>query len=497
MKSHILILLILLPLYTPHLLILSPESLARKFNNKPIEMLISKVEDLSNFNMKGILYFDTFSENHQACNNSLQPLPTYNESNYKENTGILLAYRGGCPLETKARNAQQAGASMLILINNDTGIIENEKIGEGNFLGKNIKIPIGLISLTEGRIIENHFKYNSDSVITVEVDIKSKEKTIIDFKFFFSSSEKKAYQLLGNITQYLNKFGEQINFIPIYVSHQSPNYDENNQKRELNCISLGKYCYFPKETTITQDGQRILFESLRQKCMYEYNKKENLNAYFEYIKNFKEYCMIEGFPKFNERCSKEILEKMGYLENYFEKCIAKSFNVNDLNSPSYIDNDNKYFNKDYKEILKNELTTFPAVVINDKALNGLITENKVIISLCNAVIEKPDFCPFFTGLTDEHVKNVTKKKTWVKVLIISIIIINIMIFLVCRKYIIQRVSEKIDFSTIDIDGRIHNVINNYLTLKKSQEMDYKSFNNDEKGSRKMENSPLQGVVNTI
>ena len=92
----------------------------------------------------------------------------------------------------------------------------------------------------------------------VEINFQEKKpKKKIELKFFFSSSELRAYEMINNITSYIDKYDEQVEFIPIYVTHQIPSYDEKTAKRELNCVTRGKYCYFPKETTITQDGQRI------------------------------------------------------------------------------------------------------------------------------------------------------------------------------------------------------------------------------------------------
>ena len=77
-----------------------------------------------------------------------------------------------------------------------------------------------------------------------------------------------------------NKFSDQVDFIPIYITHPIPSYDPNNVKRELNCVTKGKYCYFPKETTIIQEGQKILLEDLRQKCMYKLSKEKSINLYY-------------------------------------------------------------------------------------------------------------------------------------------------------------------------------------------------------------------------
>ena len=56
------------------------------------------------------------------------------------------------------------------------------------------------------------------------------------------------------MNNYLNKFGEQVVFTPYYVVHKNPYYVDENPIRNINCVSGGIYCYYPKETTITQEG---------------------------------------------------------------------------------------------------------------------------------------------------------------------------------------------------------------------------------------------------
>ena len=117
--------------------------------------------------------------------------------------------------------------------------------------GSDIRIPIAMISKQDGDILMDYIKKNSNEKLFVEINFSKKISTKVDFKLFFSSSEKRAYTLINNLKQYLYKFGDQVTFTPIYVSHPDPSYNQNSPKHTKNCISKGKYCYFPKETTIT------------------------------------------------------------------------------------------------------------------------------------------------------------------------------------------------------------------------------------------------------
>ena len=330
--------------------ILSPYNLVEKFYNKKIEMAYGQVGLQSNFYIRGQMYMDTITESHDACTPLTGlDLKRRNETIYDENYKILLAYRGTCSFSQKARNAQAAGASMLIVINQGNTPIKNVIFNEES---NDIYIPVALINYDDGKIIEDYIKSNPGSKILAEVNFspsKENEKKVIDFRLFFSSSEPKAYQLIGKIAKYLDKFGEQVVFTPHYVVHQDPYYSKENPRININC--LGPYCYFPKETTIVKDGQKILMEDLRQKCMFNYSKKKSLSLYYEYMSTFANECIINK-KTLNDLCSKNTLQTLGYPQNYLDKCVSDSFGVKDLYSSSYIEKDNKILKDEYDAIIK-------------------------------------------------------------------------------------------------------------------------------------------------
>ena len=473
--------------------VLSPYSLVKQLYNRQIEMAYGKVGPLTNFYIRGQLILETITENQDACSplTGLN-LMKKNGTIYDENFKILLAYRGSCSFSQKARYAQNAGASMLIVINKgDTPI--NEVIFTDD--SHDIYIPVALINNYDGKILENYIKFNLDSKILVDVNFfPNKLRNFVDLKFFFSSSEPRAYDLIGNMTKYLDKFGSQVKFTPYYVIHQDPFYAEDNAKDKINCISRGIYCYFPKETTIIKEGRKILLEDIRQKCMFSLSKEKSTSLYYEYMNTFFKNFILSK-EKLTEFCSKNTLEKLGYSQNYLDKCIANSFGVKDLGDPSYIDRENKLLRGEYDEILKYKLTSFPAVVINDKILKGLIKEETIVMQLCNYVKIKPSFCPYITGFIDEHRKNELRNKKIVYFLIILIIFINISLFFMCRKYIIKKINDRVNSSNIDIENRISNVINNYFALKNSSN-DYKSFDNKNSNSSQVIEMQ-EGSVHTI
>ena len=270
-------LLLYITIYS-QLSILSPYNLVQQFYNRQIEMAYGKVGLLTDFYIRGQIFMESVTERHDACSPLTGlDLRKKNDTIYDENYKILLAYRGTCSFAQKARNAQNAGASMLIVINIGNTPIKNVIFNDDS---NDIYIPVTLINHSDGKMIEDYINLNPTTKILAEVNFApKKENSVVDFKFFFSASEPRAYDLIGNMTKYLSFFGSQLEFTPYYVVHQNPYYVEENPQSNINCLSRGVYCYFPKETTIIQEGQKILLEDIRQKMCFKKNKKQNLQYY--------------------------------------------------------------------------------------------------------------------------------------------------------------------------------------------------------------------------
>ena len=129
------------------------------------------------------------------------------------------------------------------------------------------------------------------------------------------------------------------------------------------------------------------------------------------------------------------------------------------------------------------------------AVRGRADSKTLVINLCNSVEEKPDFCPFFTGFTDIHRKSARRRNKIIYFLIILVIVINVLLFFMCKAYIIEKINSRVTSGNIDIDGRINNVIKNYFSLKNSSN-DYKAFD-DKKGSSPQVIEMHEGSVNTV
>ena len=484
MKIILFINLLLISFISCDITIIGPKDLSDQFNNNPIEMAFDKIGKSSyDFYTRGELFAEPDKSRMEAC----QPVSVRNPqigNQFQENFKILIVKRGGCSFVQKARNAQRASYSMIIIVNNLETKIKNVIMSDDGS-GSDIHIPIVMISQGDGNKLIDYLNNKPQTThVIAEVNFlkKKEDYKTIDVKIFFSSSELKAYELFNNLYQYIYKFGDQVNFIPIYVVHRTPFYDPENPIRTVNCVSKGRYCYFPKETTITKDGIAIIMEDLRQKCLYDITKEsKNINAHLTYLKNFHSQCLIkDNEPKFNDICAKSVLKYLGLSIVNIDACIANSFDAKDLMTNSYIDNENIMLRKEYDELLKYKLTTFPAVIINNKPLEGIIKETKIVNEICNLIKNKPEFCNLLIGSGDN------KKKIWIYILICLLVIVNIFIFFIFRKYIIERINERILQGGFDLDNKIKNVVGNYFNLSKINN-DYVRMKNNPSSETDLQN----------
>ena len=464
-------LLISLSLSTSEIRIISPKNLDLQLKSQPIDMEFSSFgKNPSNFHVRGQIYLSN-DENSTACDPLNMTLISDEENEEKiDKFPILLIKRGGCSFTTKVRNAQNIGASMVFIADNKHENIHSIIMADDG-TGNDIVIPSAMISYEDGNTIIKYMNDNKNELIIVDAnfgvveDENKNDVKNVTFEFFFSSSEVRAYEFLRNVSEYLNVFGEQIIFIPHYVTHRSPFYDKSNTNPIENCVSFGKYCYFPKETTVEKDGRNIVIEDVRQKCMYNLSVNKNkISNYFKYMNSFYENCLnVEDNKRINEECSQIALVNAGFTQDYLNNCVKESFFSNKYNLAEMIENDNSLLANDYS--IQNDyiLTTFPAVSINKKRIKGAIKESVVISKICEEVEKKPNFC-----WNNEIVSKKGMSFSSIFFIICFFILINVIIFILCRNYIQKRVYERVNNSEIDIDGRINNVIANYFSLKDSK-----------------------------
>ncbi len=83
-------------------------------------------------------------------------------------TKIVLLDRGNCSFVTKVRNAERAGASLVVVIDDRSEDIKNVIMGDDG-TGTGIRIPAMLIGKESGKILKD-FAVTSDSKSTLSAE---------------------------------------------------------------------------------------------------------------------------------------------------------------------------------------------------------------------------------------------------------------------------------------------------------------------------------------
>ena len=111
-----------------------------------------------------------------------------------------------------------------------------------------------------------------------------------------------------------------------YISYQNPLYDGKTIAQMPNCYGSGKYCITPGKFN-TNDGRVIIYENLKQKCIFNYAYKEtnNRNMYWDYMFAFYRKCLNISEPTFNAECSAMASLEVGLPNDMINKCIGNSF----------------------------------------------------------------------------------------------------------------------------------------------------------------------------
>ena len=142
--------------------ILGPKELSSQFNDNQIEMTFDKIgKSPYDFYARGELYIDLDNPKLEACQNISPRIPEIGVGNeFQENFKIFIAKRGGCSFVQKARYAQRAGYSMLLIVNNMEANIKDVIMSDDGS-GNDIHIPIAMISLNDGEKLINYLQKKS------------------------------------------------------------------------------------------------------------------------------------------------------------------------------------------------------------------------------------------------------------------------------------------------------------------------------------------------
>ena len=121
------------------------------------------------------------------------------------------------------RNAERAGASLVVVVDNKVENITNVIMGDDG-TGIGIRIPSMLIGKGDGKILKDFAKLKIGATLSAEFTVKV-AKGVIDMEFWYSSNNIRSLDFLKEFDKYAKGFEGLVNFTPRFVTWACPNCD--------------------------------------------------------------------------------------------------------------------------------------------------------------------------------------------------------------------------------------------------------------------------------
>ena len=377
--------------------------------------------------------------------------------------------KGLCSYTQKVRNIEDAGGHVAIIINDNDDKVEEMFLADDGHEG-DLSIPAILISRTDGEKIINYYMMHKENkedlkgiIFEIKFDIENKNN-IVKYDIWYTPDLANVYTFMNDFQKYQKSLGELAKMEPHFVTYPHFMYDPNSNTPKEDCLGSGLYCIRPGKLGIT-DGSTISIESIKQKCIYNItlnNKKSDM--FWKYMSVFYQNCISK--ENFNEDCSNGVITDIGLNLNEIKECLTQSFV-----GTTYDKQQNQYYKILKNTILDREyqlrkeylISRVPSITINGRSYIGSWKPEFVFEALCAALIKKPEAC-YVDGSFFMEEKGFSFASSCM--IIVLVLFINIILYLICKKYIRDKISERI--SSTDINTRIDTVVNSYVALREAK-----------------------------
>ena len=249
------------------------------------------------------------------------------------NTPILLLDRGECPFVVKVRHAEDIGAKLVIIANDQNSDINNI-IMTDNGKGGNLNIPAILISKEDSYILKkylNDYNYKNHVTLSVNFEIKT-SRNQIKYSFWSTPAKDNSRYFLMDFASIASQFEKNVAvFEPHYLFTNCYSCEYQRYKiADLNCLSGGRYCAEDPDKEGSLTGRDVVLEELRQICLFQQANMTNNKDYSLWFKYQIEYFLQCSKNLFELSCSEKVIQKINGNEANIKKCIKESFEGEDV-----------------------------------------------------------------------------------------------------------------------------------------------------------------------
>nr|GMC83594.1 vacuolar-sorting receptor 3 [Ipomoea batatas] len=328
-------------------------------------------------NRKGCRKFEDFDISFKSKPGSL---PTF-----------VLLDRGECFFALKVWNAQNAGASAVLVADNMeepliTMDTPEEDVSAAEYV-ENVTIPSALIDKNFGEKLKK--AVNGADLVNVNLDWREAvphPDDRVEFKLWTNSNDECGFKCdmlmkfvkdFKGAAQILEK-GGYTQFTPHYITWYCPQAFTISRQCKSQCINHGRYCAPDPEQDFSSgyDGKDVVLENLRQLCVFKVaNESKKPWVWWDYVTDFQIRCPMKE-KKYNKECADEVIKSLGLDLKGIEKCMGDP--SADADNPVLKEEQDAQVGKGSR----GDVTILPTLVVNNRQYRGKLEKGAVLKAIC-------------------------------------------------------------------------------------------------------------------
>ena len=461
--------------------IAQPDELSNIFLNSDIEAVYGDFGQIDlGFEAVGSIWImprDLTSKTDLPSDYACKPLTNIKilKDNYNfADFNIVLVEKGPCSFPQMAKEAENIGADMVIIVNDQPGSVSKFKVTNDDGRGHEVSIPVALISYNDGKAIIDYIINHPKENVYLSVEIGLNQRKTVKVDLFTNIQDFDTFTFLGKFKSYYELLG---NYIDMNIYYLTPKFDGLLYTQKMqDCLKNGLYCLKGNLDSNNLSKKRVsgldlIYESLFHQCIFTKSKK----SYFNFIEQYSNMCI--NTQLYGDFCGLSLFNKG--MKEIIMDCVFNSFGNHDYTSkwerPEVIKSKLAGINDNVNTILVNnrlkenqfKVNSYPDIYINDIKYTERLTSMYLFDAICDAFSQKPKPCLEYsvrpTNLEEEGI-------SWYQIvlIILFIIFINLILFWVVKKQIINRIRNRIDIDKNDLSGEINSVINSYFSLREME-----------------------------
>ncbi|KAL3515365.1 hypothetical protein ACH5RR_022267 [Cinchona calisaya] len=329
---------------------------------------------------------------------------------------FLLVDRGDCLFALKVWNAQNAGASAVLVADNINEALITMDTPEADSSSatyiQNITIPSALIEKSFGEKLKKAI--SGGEMINVNLDWREAvphPDDRVEYELWTNSNDECGFKcdMLMNFVkdfkgaaQIIEK-GGYTQFTPHYITWYCPQAFTVSKQCKSQCINHGRYCAPDPEQdfSIGYEGKDVVLENLRQLCVFRVvNETKKPWVWWDYVTDFQIRCPMKE-KKYNKECADSVIKSLGLDLKKIEKCMGDP--DTDSDNPVLKEEQDAQVGKGPR----GDVTILPTLVVNNRQYRGKLEKGAVLKAICSGFEEttEPAVCLSSDVETNECLDN--------------------------------------------------------------------------------------------